>query len=182
MALARSPTIYAPSVRQPPNMTTKFAPGGKIISEDVLEQVGGNNFQDVGEGNDGVERCRIMTIFNPRNVGAAVSRACSEFLLRETPLQAKRLDPISERFEICAGLGEERFRRASMGELARREGREATTAGASRLYTNEQEFKTKLRDIATNAVRQSIKLRLSDSAVLDIGRTIAAMCMIICGS
>jgi len=57
-----------------------------------------------------------------------------------------------------------------MGELARREGREATTAGASRLYMNEQEFKTKLRDIATNAVRQSIKLRLSDSAVLDIGR------------
>jgi hypothetical protein len=35
---------------------------------------------------------------------------------------------------------------------------------------NEQEFKTKLRDIATNAVRQSIKLRLSNSAVLDIGR------------
>lgn len=66
------------------------------------------------------------------------------------------------------------FRRASMGELARREGREATTVGASRLYMNEQEFKTKLRDIATNAVRQSIKLRLSDSAVLDIGRTVAA--------
>jgi hypothetical protein len=91
-----SPTIYAPSVRQPPNMTTVCAQWGEIGSEDVLEQVGGNNFQDVGEGNDGIERCRIMTIFNLRNVGAAVSRACSEFLLRETPLQAKRLYPISE--------------------------------------------------------------------------------------
>lgn len=66
------------------------------------------------------------------------------------------------------------FRRASMGELTRREGREATTAGASRLYMNEREFKTKLRDLAANAVRQSIKLRLSDSTVLDIGRTVAA--------
>jgi hypothetical protein len=66
------------------------------------------------------------------------------------------------------------FRRASMGELARREGREATTAGASRLYMNEREFKTKLRDLAANAVRQSIKLRLSDSAVLDVGRTVAS--------
>jgi len=67
------------------------------------------------------------------------------------------------------------FRRASMGELARREkdGR-LTTAGASRLYMNEKEFKTKLRDLAANAVRQSMKLRLSDSAVLDIGRTVAA--------
>jgi len=49
-----------------------------------------------------------------------------------------------------------------------------TTAGASRLYMNEQEFKIKLRDLTTNAVRQSIKLRLSDTAVLDIGRTVAA--------
>jgi len=39
---------------------------------------------------------------------------------------------------------------------------------------NEKEFKTKLRDLAANAVRQSMKLRLSDSAVLDIGRTVAA--------
>jgi len=39
---------------------------------------------------------------------------------------------------------------------------------------NEREFKTKLRDLAANAVRQSIKLRLSDSTVLDIGRTVAA--------
>lgn len=68
----------------------------EISSEDVLEQVGGNNLQDVGEGNDGIERCRIMPIFNLRNIGAAVSRACSKFLLRETPLQAKRLYPISE--------------------------------------------------------------------------------------
>lgn len=68
------------------------------------------------------------------------------------------------------------FRRASMGELARREkaGRLPTAGAASRLYMNEQEFKMKLRDIATNSVRQSIKLRLSDSAVLDIGRTVAA--------
>jgi len=67
------------------------------------------------------------------------------------------------------------FRRASMGELARREkvGR-LTTAGASRLYMNEQEFKMKLRDLTTNSVRQSVKLRLSGSAVLDIGRTVAA--------
>src|ERR1700723_13882 len=67
------------------------------------------------------------------------------------------------------------FRRDSMGEPARREkdGR-LTTAGGSRLYMNEQEFKTKLRDCTTNAVRQSIKLRLSDSAVLDIGHRVAA--------
>jgi hypothetical protein len=39
---------------------------------------------------------------------------------------------------------------------------------------NEREFKTKLRDLAADAVRQSIKLRLSHSAVLDIGRTVAA--------
>ena len=51
------------------------------------------------------------------------------------------------------------FRRASTGEV-RRKRRKATTAGASRLYMNEQEFKTKLRDIATNAVRQSIKTPL----------------------
>jgi hypothetical protein len=63
---------------------------------DALQQVCGNNFQDIGEGNDGIERCRIMPIFNLRNVGAAVSCACGEFLLRETPLQAKRLYPISE--------------------------------------------------------------------------------------
>jgi hypothetical protein len=72
-------------VRQPPNMTTVCAQW-EISSEDVFEQVGGNNFQDVGKGNDGIKRCRIMPIFNLRNVGAAVSRACSEFLLRETPL------------------------------------------------------------------------------------------------
>src|ERR1700688_71512 len=94
--VTRSPTIYSPKCAPATEHDNKFAPGGEISSEDVLEQVGGNNFQDVGEGNDGIKRCRIMPIFNLRNVGAAVSRACSDFLLRETPLQAKRLYPVSE--------------------------------------------------------------------------------------
>jgi hypothetical protein len=66
-----------------------------------LEQIRGNDFQDIGKGNDGIQRCRIMPIFNLGNVRAAVPRACCEFLLRETPLLAKRFYPISEQTAGC---------------------------------------------------------------------------------